>query len=162
MSIYYSHSYADPDTGDVVDVMVDNDDDDDGLRNAAPRPRRPTVVRQPYRRPSPPVQVRPRPQAPVYTGSPAPIVRYEPQAVVMSGEHISIRKGALLELIPAIGKIWASFLGMPAQPKATGNDLVDRDNAAAHRDALAQHAQNQTRILALSELASQAVKAFVR
>ena len=74
--------------------------------------------------------------------------------------YFAIKKDALAEIIPSLGQVWASFLGRPELPKAVGNDTIDRDNAALHRDALAHHQQNQTRILALTDLAARAVKLF--
>lgn len=161
----YSHTYRDPDTGQLIDVMIEHDDDGDGgdYRNArdhrggsrppssgsvlggAPRPRRPGGQR--------PV-VRPRPTRPMppHAGLPGPIAETD--------EYYSIRKSAIAELVPAAGQLWASFLARPDAPQATGNDLIDRDNAAMHRDALALHQQNQTRILALTDLASRLVKLF--
>lgn len=167
MALIYQHSYEDPDTGEVIDVVEDDgDDDDDGddVRNARrlnrrrrpprrrSRPGRPTGGNRSYYPP-------PRPlPPPVYAGKPQVIAR--PPVVTTSPEHVSIRKSALLELIPAAGKVWASFLGLPDAPRATGDNIVDRDNAAEHRESLAQHSQSQVRILALSELAAKAIKIF--
>jgi hypothetical protein len=50
------------------------------------------------------------------------------------------------------------FLVRPEAPQAVGDDVIDRDNAAMHRDALAQHQQNMTRALALTKLAARAVR----
>jgi hypothetical protein len=72
-------------------------------------------------------------------------------------DELVVSKGAIAELIPAIGQVWASFLGLPEQPKATGSDVIDRNNAAMHRDALARHQQSQTRILALTMVAERLV-----
>ena len=76
------------------------------------------------------------------------------------GDFIAVRKGAVAELIPVAGQLWASFLGRPEAPQAVGDDIVDRNNASMHREALALHQQNQTRILALTDLAARAVKLF--
>lgn len=78
-----------------------------------------------------------------------------------NGDYMTIRKSAIIELLPIAGQLWASFLGRPDVPQAVGNDVIDRDNASMHRDALAMHQQNQTRILSLSDLASRVVKIFV-
>ncbi len=93
------------------------------------------------------------------------VVRPHPTAdhamMTDGGDYLSIKKSAIAQLIPIGGQIWASFLARPAPPLAVGNDIVDRDNATLHRDALAMHQQNQTRLLALSDLASRLVKLFV-
>jgi hypothetical protein len=83
-------------------------------------------------------------------------------AVPIRGEYVTIKKSAIAEIIPGLGRLWAAFLGMPQAPLAVGEDKTDRDNAAMHREALARHQQNQTRILALTDLASRAVKLFTR
>ena len=179
MSTYYSHSYEDPESGEVIDVMeaIDDDDDDDDdaedVRNARPRGRgrgrgrrrpgrRPRRSRRPGRAmyPRPPVyQPPPRPPQPAQP-SPGAIAVRPSKPVVVSGDHLSVRKSALIEFIPAVGKLWASFLGKPNKPIATGDNITDHNNASEHREALADHAQNQTRILALSDLAAKAVKMF--
>ena len=46
-------------------------------------------------------------------------------------------------------------------PAMIGDDIIDRTNSTLHRDALAMHQQNQTRILALTELAARAAKLFI-
>ena len=43
---------------------------------------------------------------------------------------------------------------------ATGDAIVDRNNASDHREALARHTQNQIRIQALTDLAAKAIKVF--
>jgi hypothetical protein len=153
MDHIYSHSYYDPETGEYVDVVVP-----EGVRNARtravarPTPRRGRPVRSP-RGPS-----RAETRTPVYR---SPIQR-SPVMVPQPGSgQLVIDKAAMTELIPVIGKVWASFLGRPNPPKATGDDVIDRDNAALHRDALAQHHQNQTRILALTDLAQRAIKMVI-
>jgi hypothetical protein len=78
------------------------------------------------------------------------------------GNYLAIKKSAIVEILPSLGHLWAAFLGMPQAPQAVGEDKIDRDNAAMHREALARHQQNQTRILALTDLASRAVKLFAR
>ena len=78
-----------------------------------------------------------------------------------AGEYFAIKKSALAEIIPAVGQIWASVLVPPEAPKAIGDDIVDRDNASMHRQALAKHDQNQTRILALTNLVARAAKVFL-
>lgn len=78
-----------------------------------------------------------------------------------AGEFFAIRKTVLADLLSAAGPIWASFLMAPEPPKAVGDDVVDRDNASMHRQALAQHDQNQTRILALTDLAARVAKLFL-
>ena len=161
-----AYTYEDPETGDLIDVIDaddDDDDDDDELRNARPRRRSPRSrgrgrsrgrrYSRPSRRYTPPR----RSQAPARTESRAPAVVRE-QAP--KGEYFSVKKGAIAEIMPAVGKVWASFLGTPNMPRATGNDIADRDNASAHRDSLAKHQQNQTRILALTELAGRALTLF--
>lgn len=163
----YSHSYVDPDTGDIIDVM-DEDDDDviDHYRNAGPgdgrrgrgfgRIRDYTqggVARR--RRP----EHRPRPsQRPVIVHKPRPAPA--PPPPVQDG-FFTVDKGMVADVVPAVGKVWASFLVPPDGPQATGDDIVDRDNASMHRQALAAHQQNQTRILALSDLAARVLKMVV-
>ncbi len=162
----YSHSYIDPETGNLVDVMVDGNDAD--YRNAGPRDHRggnrpPSSTSMPNRpgprphrpggsRPTRPRPTRPRPTRPYPDHA---------NSITDSGEYVTIPKSLIAELIPATGQVWASFLGLPDAPQATGNDVIDRDNATMHRDALAMHQQNQTRILSLSNLASRLVKLFV-
>ena len=177
MSLHYSHSYEDPETGEYVDVLEADDDDDDdddddvaGFRNARMRRHRGTPPRhrtegRPGRRGRPGYRRRtyyPPPAPPAYGGGNTIVTRPAgPRGpVVVDDDHLSIRKTALVEFIPAIGKLWAAFLGTPDAPTATGDDIIDRNNAAQHRDALSRHTQSQTRILALSDLAAQAVKMF--
>jgi hypothetical protein len=183
--MHYSHSYEDPETGQLVDVMVD---DGDEYRNAtlrerpgAPRDHRSQVTSSGGRRFTPPPRhSSARPPGPLggglYGSGPLvgrdygqhslppqrpPVVHAPAQPVGFEhGQYIAIKKSALAEIIPSVGHLWAAFLGMPAAPQAVGEDKVDRDNAALHRDALAKHQQNQTRILALTDLASRAVKLF--
>jgi hypothetical protein len=154
-----------------IDIHDDEYDDGEEYRNAGPRdhrggsrdgglfglrrPRRPG--RRPRPRPRPPV-IRPRePRGPV---RPRPPIVHPSGPIADHGGYLTISKDALAEFVPAIGKVYASFLQRPEGPVATGNDTVDRDNATMHRDALAQHSQSQTRILALSELAGRALKLF--
>ena len=85
-------------------------------------------------------------------------VQAEP--ITQSSAHVVIEKRAIAEMVPAVGQLWASFLGRPEMPEATGNDIIDRNNAAMHRDSLAMHQQSQTRILALTDLASRVIKLF--
>ena len=116
-----------------------------GFNRPAPRPRwpqSPMVVRDPGPR---------RPYRPVPGHGPAP-------DTMMQGEYLSIKKSTLAELVPAAGQLWASFLARPEMPQASGNDIIDRDNASMHREALAMHQQNQTRILALTDLAARVAK----
>lgn len=80
------------------------------------------------------------------------------QATAPAGEFLAIKKSALVDLLPAAGALWASVLSPPDRPAAIGNDVVDRDNASLHREALALHQQNQTRILALTDLAARAAR----
>ncbi len=158
----HSQYYENPDTGAVVEVSVQ---EVEAPRNARPKDDhgrqrdrqrwRPSDMHQrerPGRRePSfVPVQVGTQPQT-------APVAQAN-----IGDDYVSIRKGALVEIIPIVGQVYASFLGLPALPTATGDHLVDRDNAALHRDALARHHQNQTRILALSDLAARAVSLMVK
>jgi len=168
----YSHSYIDPETGESVDVMID-DSEAEAYRNAGPREHRGTgrPSRGPFgghqhggglTRPAP------RPRDPANTtviARPRPPVVARPtigQSMAHDdGEYFAIKKSAIAELLPAVGQIWASFLAPPAPPAAVGNDIVDRDNAAMHRQALAMHDQNQTRILALTNLAARAAKLFL-
>jgi len=167
----YSHSYEDPETGELIDVMLD--EGSDHYRNAGPRERRADRRRSPGR-------PRPRP----YSGHPhdsgrrlqprgralvvreprptrQPMMAPPPGMSPQSGEYFAIKKSTLAELAPAVGQICASFLGRPEAPRAVGDAVIDRDNAAMHRDALAAHQQNQTRILALSDLAARAAKLFL-
>lgn len=151
-SLYYSHSYVNPETGQLVDVMVDEDPTRNARRHVEAPPSVSAVSRPGaggfYARPMmphfprPPVQV----AQPVQTG-PA---------------YLSVRKADLLELVPAIGAIWASVLVLPDAPVATGDDVIDRNNATMHREALARHQQSQTRILALTELGRRLINAFTR
>ncbi|MCG8422061.1 MAG: hypothetical protein MJE77_29410 [Proteobacteria bacterium] len=205
MSLIYSHSYEDPDTGQIMDVMIPEDDDDDDdiveYRNARVRVRdhrsqtssghprsRPPASHPPAPRPRPRPQPRPQPSNPSPSagrpysdhnsgGAGNEIVSvsrghasgggydagggYAPGGgYVSNSDYFSISKNALVEFIPAVGKVWASFLGVPDKPEATGDHVTDRNNAAEHREALAKHSQNQTRILALSDLAAKAIHLF--
>ena len=99
--------------------------------------------------------VRPRPTRPVSPQRPDVAMTYD------DGEFFAIKKSVLAELIPAAGQVWASLLAPPEPPQAIGNHVIDRDNAAMHRQALAMHGQNQTRILALTNLAARAAKLFL-
>lgn len=149
-------------------ILIDDDDDDDDVddyRNARrvyhPRSggsKRPRTAppRRPNRRRSPPVRV----------GRRAPMVirasqRPRPVVVAQTPDRISIRKDAVIELLPMVGQVWAAFLGMPDAPAIENDDRIDRENAAAHRQALAQHQQNQTRILALTNLATRAANLMI-
>ena len=175
--MYYSHSFEDPATGQVIDVMVDGDEPEQ--RNAGPRDHRGGDPRAhgsapPWRHPGHPgVTFHPRPPHGQQQGTGIPsrvIVRGEgtqpgrtvPAHPADSGDYFVIRKDAIAEAItfigPAIGQVWASFLGQPEPPQAVGDDVIDRDNAAMHRDALAKHQQNLTRILALTDLAARAAR----
>lgn len=173
----YSHSYEDPDTGDVVDVY-DDDDGAEDYRNARPRHRRGRgfsgfAERARPRRPFPHqhgggiVRPAPRPRDPagpmvVRPREPRPTRPAPAQGVIQDGgEFYTIKKSVIAELLPAAGQVWASLLAPPEPPQAIGNDIVDRDNAAMHRQALAMHDQNQTRILALTNLASRVAKLFL-
>jgi hypothetical protein len=184
MILEYSHSYEDPDTGQLVDVMVSENDEPRnvrvGFRDLMRQRQRDNRDRRDHRsRPrtgggGTRVVVRPsggHPLAPVGPTGPmgpqyghiGPYGYVGPASgsgVSVHGDFVTVKKSALTELIPAVGKVWASFLGRPEPPTAVGDDVVDRDNAAAHRDALARHQQNQTRILALSDLAERALKLF--
>ena len=168
MDYIYSHDYEDPETGELVEVVVRDDDDDElEIRNArgrGPIGRRVPASRVPARYQRPRVERYPaprrRPRVPVRVERRTPVVVRERPSVARDGQYFSIKKSAIGELIPAAGKVWASFLGTPVGPQATGNDIVDRDNATVHRDALAKHQQNQVRILALTELASRAFNLF--
>lgn len=157
----YSHSYQDPHTGDIVDVMVD-----DEYRNG-PRDHRGgggrTILHRPRREFTPP---------PAQGGIVPPRIRERGEVVRhhgsapqphpgQTGDYLAIPKAALVEIIPTLGQVWASFLGRPDMPQAVGDDVIDRDNAAMHRDALAMHQQNQTRIQALTDLAARAVRLLV-
>ena len=149
-------------------MSPDDDDDEDGYeyRNARVIDNRRSRGRgrgrgrgreRDFRRRRPYPPPRPRPVPPVYS---QPTPRHSQKRE--DEDHIAIRKSALLELIPSVGKVWASFLGIPDSPQATGDDVTDRNNASDHREALARHTQNQTRILALTDLAAKAVKVFNR
>ena len=153
----YSHTYRDPATGNLVDVLLDDGtteeevETEEEYRNASRPPTSGSLPGTPRpRQPNRPV-LRPRPRRPVP-------VQAEP--VTQSSAHVVIEKQALAEMVPAVGQLWASFLGRPEKPDAIGNDIIDRNNAAMHRDALAMHQQNQTRILALTDLASRVIKLF--
>ena len=124
----YSHSYEDPDTGELVDVMVD-EDGGEAYRNARPREHRGNSGRRPpgfgrgprnpfghqhgggnirpAPRPRDPGQtmiVRPRPTRPVSPQRPDVAMTYD------DGEFFAIKKSVLAELIPAAGQVWASLL----------------------------------------------------
>ena len=119
-----------------------------------PRPsRRPGTIRPRY----------PSPRGPAGPIGPAgPVVAVEPTGPVHDhGDYVAIKKDVVAELVPIIGKAYASFLARPEPPSATGDNIVDRDNASMHRDALALHQQNQTRILALTDLVARAAKLFL-
>ena len=155
MDYVYSHSYEDPDTGEVIEVMVPDDGDDDfEYRNARVIDNRSRSRGR--RRPPRPPRPQPRPHRPVPAPRPVPVIARPRPTQMQDGEYFTVKKSAVAEVIPAVGMVWASFLGTPTAPKATGDDITDRDNATAHREALAQHQQNQTRILALTELAGRA------
>lgn len=160
--LYHSHSYQDPDTGEIVDVIVD---DEPEYRNAG-RDHRADVPRStaPPRHPGHPGNLAPRPQH-GSTGIPARVIVRNPARPLPgqgpgynAGEYFAIKKSAIADVIPAVGQVWASFLGRPAMPQAVGDDVIDRNNAALHRDALAKHQQNQTRITALTDLAARAAR----
>ena len=166
MDYIYSHEYEDADTGEIVEVLVPDDEDDDEVveirnarRRSQPARRLPARRRSPSRRTQ--GRARRRRDVPARVERRAPVVVRERPTVTQDGQYLSVKKSAVGELIPAAGKVWASFLGTPDAPQATGNDIVDRDNASAHREALAKHQQNQVRILALTELASRAFNLFV-
>lgn len=168
----YSHTYFDREIGDYVDVH-DDDEHDVDYRNAGPNflPHRRgrgfrRLISRRGERPGN-IAIRPRPDNPPRLPGRRPVVVREPEVaepLVPSAPdldgHIVVNKTALANLVPAAGQVWASFLIPPDAPKATGDDIVDRDNAAMHRQALAAHQQNQTRILALTDLAARAVKLF--
>jgi len=156
----YSHSYQDPLTGDIVDVHVDDDYRNGphdhragGVRTVLHRPRL-DFSRPPGNSGVVPPRIHDRGEVVRYHGN-------APQSHPgQSGEYLAIPKTALVELIPTLGQVWASFLGRPGMPQAVGDDVIDRDNAAMHRDALAMHQQNQTRIQALTDLAARAARLF--
>lgn len=164
--LYHSHSYQDPDTGEIIDVIVD---DEPEYRNAG-RDHRADVPRStaPPRHPGHPGNPASPPRhgstgipARVIVRNPGPPARPLPgqgPAGYDAGEYLAIKKSALADVIPAVGLVWASFLGRPAMPQAVGDDVIDRDNAALHRDALAKHQQNLTRIEALTDLAARAAR----
>jgi hypothetical protein len=179
--MFYSHSYEDPETGQLVDVMVD--DGADEYRNASVRDHRaqgaspaPRPYMPPPRHPAqstrppggmfggivPPRQVVVRDPGLPQTVPQRPPVRPTRPIGFEHGEYLTIKKSAIGEILPSLGHLWAAFLGIPQAPQAVGEDKTDRDNAALHRDALARHQQNQVRILALTDLASRAVKLFAR
>lgn len=149
-----NHDYDDDhDDHDDHDDDHDDDRDDDGVddvRNAArggrrgrrgrsPAPSRRSRKRSSSRRSGRSIAVR-KPARP------------------KRGEHFSLKKSAMIEMVPLAGQVWASFLGRPGTPPATGDNLTDHGNASLHRDALARHQQMQHRIVALSELASRALE----
>ena len=170
MEYGYSHTYEDPELIEVM-VPVDDDLDDDdegddagGLRNARRRSHRSRSSRgrrtRRTDRPRSRGTIRRRtgryqPQLPERVEHGGPVVARDPD-----GEYFAIKKSAIADLLPAVGMVWASFLGTPQAPRATGDDITDRDNASSHRESLAQHQQNQTRILALTELAGRALAVF--
>lgn len=163
----YSHSYIDKETGNVIDVYDDDHEPIDPYRNAGPEVRR---RGRGFREVIEHAQVgipRPRPRPghrPPRSPGQQPIVRepYDrpmpvPRPPVQDG-GFSIDKSIVADVVPTVGKVWASFLLPPDMPPATGDDIADRDNASMHRQALTEHQQNQTRILALTELAGRVIK----
>lgn len=119
-----------------------------GHRPGPPRPSEP--------RPS--VVIRPRPQ---HVVEPAPAQPVQTPAAPPSGaDYLTIKKSSVTDLVSLAGKAWASFLIRPDMPETIGDDIIDRTNATLHRDALAMHQQNQTRIAVLTDLATRAVKLF--
>ena len=166
--------YINPETGASIELEDPYDEYyPEDYRNAGPRDHRPGLLGhrsdffggRPSRpsggtRPAPrTIVTRPRP----LPTRPDPIVPVSPAPtpVQSSDEYLAIKKSAVADILLAGGKVWASFLARPNPPAAVGDDIVDRDNATMHRDALAMHQQNQTRILALTDLVSRAVKAFI-
>jgi len=127
------------------DYYEQYDDEVDDQRNAPPPARGRSSTRTAV--PSRSRRAQPR-------SEPA-IVRRAEQPV--HSEYFSLKKSALVEMVPLAGQVWASFLGRPQMPAAVGDDIADRENAALHRDALARHQQMQHRIVALSDLAARAL-----
>lgn len=157
----YSHSYLDPETDEIIHVMIEPDSEH---RNAPPRARGapPRADQIPGRHHGAGHHQGPgfpnRPQGGrIIRRGPAPY----PIGPTRSSEYLTVRKSAIAELLPIAGKLWASFLTPPDPPQAVGDDIVDRDNASMHRQALSTHQQNQTRILALTDLAHRAVTLFL-
>lgn len=154
-----SQYFENPETGEVFELITEPD-----YRNAGPRDHRgsgsrPAIRRIGHRPPSSMGGIRPRSSdRPDIVRHPGDDDRSVPAHRSQSGEYVSIRKSALAEIIPSIGQVWASFLVRPEPPQAVGDDVIDRDNAAMHRDALAQHQQNMTRALALTKLAARTVQ----
>ena len=160
MDSIYSHSYHDEETDEVVEVWLEQGE----VRNAPPRFQRGSgvgrhLIRRPRGGRPHGGALRPR------SGSGGGVVRDPrrpmPRPVpgqVDDGDYISIRKGAIAEIVPALGQLAASFLGRPDAPRAVGDDVSDRNNASKHRAALAEHQQNQTRILALTDLGARVLK----
>ena len=152
--------YTNEETGEVVRVPGDAEH-----RNAssAPRTRVPPQRRPEIYRPfnpggHPGLIVRP-PPAPPIRPAPQPAPQTTPE---VGDDFVAIKKSAVAELLASVGPLWASVLARPQAPQAVGDDIIDRDNATMHRDALALHQQNQTRILALTDLAARAVKLFIK
>jgi len=150
----YSHSYHDPETGQLVDVLIQEDDaahyrnaaERSGSRIAVPRRGVPT----------------PRSRGQGDRQSTRAIVVRQPDAAPVSDDYFRLKKDAIVEIVPLVGKVWSSFLGRPDMPTPTGDHIVDRENAALHRDALAQHQQAQHRIEALSQIAGRALDMLLR
>jgi hypothetical protein len=168
MSYYdlvHSHTYEDPVTGRLVDVLMP-DDDAGYYRNAQVNDHRrpphhggssPGVV-PPRTRSVPPSAGHAMPVAsrPVVVRSPGarPVVHAYPQQEPLG----TINATTIAKLAPIVGQLCAAFLGRPNPPEIVGSDRIDRENAALHRDALAAHQQNQARILALSDLVGRGIE----
>ena len=155
-----SQYFENPETGEVFELITEPDYRNAGNRDHRGSGSRPAIRRIGHRPPPNMGGIRPRssdrPDIVRHSGDDArPLPAPRGQS---SGEYVTIRKSALAEIIPRIGQVWASFLVRPEPPQAVGDDIIDRDNAAMHRDALAQHQQNQTRALALTQLAARAVR----
>ena len=165
MVLKYHHTIPHPITGEVMDVMYDEDGNSDPLRDAQRRSSYYGPVGRSFailqnrseRRPAQ------RPQLaggrPATTAS-APVAASAPSTAPArdDGEYVAIRKEAVASLLPIIGELCAAYLGRPDMPRPTGDHNTDFTNEALHRDALASHSQQRDRIRAIAGLAERAAK----
>jgi hypothetical protein len=169
MDYIFSHTYRNPDTGELVDVMVPDDDGDASeYRNAGARDHRSRSGSSRLTRSGSSRSRSTTRRSGGSGGNRVEIQRRGGGGIVddgggltrYDGDYLAIRKSALADLIPTIGELWASFLGLPDAPQVVGDDVTDRTNAGLHREALARHQQSQARILAVTNLASRAIHLF--
>ena len=163
MSEHTTYQFEDPNTGETYDISVER-------RNAAPPARGQSGRSRPFGVPGGGGGSRPQRHGSgtgiIHRTVPVPIPGQTPMSqspiADIGGDYLAIRKSTLVELISPAGQVLASYLGRPEAPMAVGDDLVDRNNAALHRDALAAHQQNQARITALTDLATRALNLLMQ